>query len=359
MVSNKPYVDLKYKTASGELNSYIAEWRDGEWMIVELCRFRSDNQIIDFKVQLESFCRHPCGNGPIFVDGIEFRPIDNVTFVIRALYSTGWLRTGDLCYIDEDGFIFMVNKLKELIKYKGYQLGFKNSGYNHESFAYSSAGSLRTMKLIVWRSVFIDHVLQVHLLNVVAESLKVVFGAHLSKFPPCQVSITTICKGRYHSSAKQYTEVFKCQSQSRWALKQQAHLVEVFYLLILSPFRVIPVMCRKSLALVKYILIIIARKELGLEYDEDIVGLIFCGMICSANYAGMLYSAYANAKRMVGDFSDKNHGVLLCDLGTAKSQFKDIGQFTLKENELIILDLQQLCPSTQLHMNGHFKEGLL
>ena len=37
----------------------------------------------------------------------------------------------------------------------------------------------------------------------------------------------------------------------------------------------------------------------------------------------------------------------------------DIGQFTLKENELIILDLQQLCPSTQLHKNGHFKEGLL
>ncbi|GKB84304.1 zinc finger, CCHC-type containing protein [Tanacetum coccineum] len=78
MVSSKPYVDLKYKTASGELNSYIVERRDGEWLMIELCRFRSDNQIIDFKVQLESFCGHPCGSGPIFVDGIEFRPIDNV-----------------------------------------------------------------------------------------------------------------------------------------------------------------------------------------------------------------------------------------------------------------------------------------
>ncbi|TVU25687.1 hypothetical protein EJB05_28192, partial [Eragrostis curvula] len=34
----------------------------------------------------------------------------------------GWLRTGDICYIDKDGFIFIVDRLKELIKYKGYQV---------------------------------------------------------------------------------------------------------------------------------------------------------------------------------------------------------------------------------------------
>ncbi|KAF6172484.1 hypothetical protein GIB67_006997 [Kingdonia uniflora] len=36
--------------------------------------------------------------------------------------SDGLLRTGDLCYIDEDGYIFVVDRLKELIKYKGYQV---------------------------------------------------------------------------------------------------------------------------------------------------------------------------------------------------------------------------------------------
>lgn len=39
-----------------------------------------------------------------------------------TLDSEGWLRTGDVCYIDEDGFIFVVDRLKELIKYKGYQV---------------------------------------------------------------------------------------------------------------------------------------------------------------------------------------------------------------------------------------------
>ncbi|KAI5669065.1 hypothetical protein M9H77_18918 [Catharanthus roseus] len=39
-----------------------------------------------------------------------------------TLDSERWLRTGDLCYIDEDGFLYVVDRLKELIKYKGYQV---------------------------------------------------------------------------------------------------------------------------------------------------------------------------------------------------------------------------------------------
>ncbi|KAG8654513.1 probable CoA ligase CCL5 isoform X2 [Manihot esculenta] len=46
----------------------------------------------------------------------------NAEATSTALDSEGWLRTGDLCYVDDDGFIFVIDRLKELIKYKGYQV---------------------------------------------------------------------------------------------------------------------------------------------------------------------------------------------------------------------------------------------
>ncbi|KAF5455991.1 hypothetical protein F2P56_025510 [Juglans regia] len=46
----------------------------------------------------------------------------NAEATASTLDSDGWLKTGDLCYIDDDGFIFVVDRLKELIKYKGYQV---------------------------------------------------------------------------------------------------------------------------------------------------------------------------------------------------------------------------------------------
>lgn len=40
----------------------------------------------------------------------------------ESFSSDGWLKSGDLGYYDDEGYIHIVDRLKELIKYKAYQV---------------------------------------------------------------------------------------------------------------------------------------------------------------------------------------------------------------------------------------------
>lgn len=48
--------------------------------------------------------------------------LDNPAATADTLVEGGWLRTGDIVRIDEAGNFWVVDRLKELIKYKGYQV---------------------------------------------------------------------------------------------------------------------------------------------------------------------------------------------------------------------------------------------
>ncbi len=48
--------------------------------------------------------------------------LGNLEATAQCLDHDGWLRTGDVGYVDADGFYYIVDRLKEFIKYKGYQV---------------------------------------------------------------------------------------------------------------------------------------------------------------------------------------------------------------------------------------------
>ncbi|XP_076953551.1 4-coumarate--CoA ligase-like 9 [Bidens hawaiensis] len=66
----------------------------------------------------------PMNRGELWVRGpfVMKGYVDDGEVKDTMVDSDGWLRTGDLCYFDNEGFLFVVDQLKELIKYKGYQV---------------------------------------------------------------------------------------------------------------------------------------------------------------------------------------------------------------------------------------------
>lgn len=73
----------------------------------------SSGKDVDVKQEGELWIR-----GPQVMQGY----LNNPTATAITVDREGWLHTGDIAYIDEDGHFFIVDRLKELIKYKGLQV---------------------------------------------------------------------------------------------------------------------------------------------------------------------------------------------------------------------------------------------
>jgi acyl-CoA synthetase (AMP-forming)/AMP-acid ligase II len=88
---------------------------------VGVCLANTESKVIDIETGAEL---GPNQRGELWVRGPQVMRgyLNNPEATAATITIDGWLKTGDIGYADADGHFTIVDRLKELIKYKGYQV---------------------------------------------------------------------------------------------------------------------------------------------------------------------------------------------------------------------------------------------
>ncbi len=88
---------------------------------VGLCMRNTECQIVDIETE------KPLGlheQGELWIRGPQVMKgyLNNPEATAKVIDVDGWFHTGDIAYVDEDGYFYIVDRIKELIKYNGYPI---------------------------------------------------------------------------------------------------------------------------------------------------------------------------------------------------------------------------------------------
>ncbi|MNW51117.1 Long-chain-fatty-acid--CoA ligase [compost metagenome] len=95
--------------------------------------------------------------GEILIGGsIIMKGYYNNTQATKAALNNGYLHTGDIGYFDEDGYLYVVGRIKNIIKSGGYtvfseeiEAALQSSGMIKEAYAYGIPDPILDEKIIV------------------------------------------------------------------------------------------------------------------------------------------------------------------------------------------------------------------
>ncbi|MDF5721278.1 MAG: thioester reductase domain-containing protein [Rhizonema sp. PD37] len=85
------------------------------------CMRNTECQIVDIETE------KPLGfheQGELWIRGpqVMLGYLNNPEATAKVIDADGWFHTGDIAYVDEDGYFYIVDRIKELIKYNGYPI---------------------------------------------------------------------------------------------------------------------------------------------------------------------------------------------------------------------------------------------